>query len=116
MLEINTAKQSVLGMILYAEDHGGLFPTNFTQAENYFKSQDGVSTNLDRFEIVYQGVWTNLANPSSAIVVRELTPWTRNGKSLKAYGFADGHAEIHMEPSGNFDDFEQQHVPVLKAQ
>jgi RNA polymerase sigma factor (sigma-70 family) len=116
MQEINTAKQSVLGMILYAQDHGNQFPTNFDQAANYFKSTDSTTTNLNRFEILYQGSWTNLANPSSAIVVRELQPWTRNGRSWKAYGFGDGHAENHSETSGNFDEWEQQHVAVVKNQ
>ena len=114
--EINTAKLSVLGMILFAQDHGDQFPTNFDQAENYFGGPNGLRTNMNRFEIVYQGSWTNLANPSSAIVVREIQPWSRNGKWVKAYGFGDGHAEAHSEASANFDEWEQQHAPVLKNQ
>ena len=116
IMEINTAKQSVMGMMMYAQDHGDQFPTNFDQAEKYFASSSGISTNLNRFEITFQGAWTNLANPSSAIVVRELQPWMRNGKWNKAYGFGDGHAEVHAETTGNFDDWEQQHVAVLKNQ
>ncbi|MFZ0828889.1 MAG: hypothetical protein WAO02_15845 [Verrucomicrobiia bacterium] len=29
---------------------------------------------------------------------------------MKTYGFADGHAEIHTEPSGNFDDGDSQRI------
>jgi RNA polymerase sigma factor (sigma-70 family) len=116
VMEINTAKQSVLGLMMYAQDHGNQFPTNFDQAANYFGSSSGISTNLNRFEIIYQGSFANLANPAEAIVVRELQPWTRNGKLNKAYGFGDGHAEIHSDTSGNFDEWEQQHVAVPKNQ
>jgi RNA polymerase sigma factor (sigma-70 family) len=116
-LELSTAKQSVLGMMMYAQGHGNQFPTNFDQAANYFKAKDGTSnTNLNRFEIVYQGSWTNLANPSSAIVVREIQPWSSNGKWAKAYAFGDGHAETHAEANGSFEEWEQQHVAVLKNQ
>jgi prepilin-type processing-associated H-X9-DG protein len=34
---------------------------------------------------------------------------TTNGWA-KAYGFADGHAEIHSAADGNFADWEAQHI------
>jgi prepilin-type processing-associated H-X9-DG protein len=44
-------------------------------------------------------------------VLKEKQAWQAlDGKWKKTYGFADGHAEIHMEPSGNFDDWESQHT------
>ncbi len=116
ILEINTSRQLILGMIMYAEEHGHEFPTNFDQAENYFRGFDS-RTNFNRFEIVYQGSSANIANPSAAIVVREIQPWTRSGNWMKTYGFADGHSEVHRaDPNGSFDEWEQQHVPVLKNQ
>ena len=117
LLQINTAKISMLGMLMYASDHGDNFPTNFDLAQegNYFGT-DGYKTNLNAFEIVYRGSMSSVANPASAIVVRSLQPWQSNGKWAKAYGFADGHAEVHSVPDGNFDEWEQQHVPVLKNQ
>ena len=27
------------------------------------------------------------------------------------FSFADGHAELHIEPDGNFGPWEQQHLP-----
>ncbi len=117
ILQINTARQSVLGMMLYAGDNNGEYPTNFDQAAPYFGDKNSqVATNLNQFEIVYHGSMANIANPASAIVVRSLQPYTWHGKWAKAYGFADGHAEVHSDPNGNFDDWEQQHVPVLKNQ
>jgi hypothetical protein len=117
ILQINTAKVSVLGMIMYAEEHNDTVPAAFNSpdATNYFP-QEGYNTNLGAFEIVYHGTMGNVANPSSAVVVRSIQPWMSNGKWAKAYGFADGHAEVHSVPDGNFDDWEQQHVPVMKSQ
>ena len=113
--ELNTSKQAVLAMILYANDNQDQFPTNFDQAKSYFGNSGG-PTNLNDFEIVYRGPVSNLANPSSTIVVRTIQPWMANGKWRKTYGFADGHSEVHSDPNGNFDEWEQQHVPVFKGQ
>jgi hypothetical protein len=115
ILEINTARQSVLGMMMYANEHNNEFPSNFDQAAAYFGNSD-VATNLNQFEIVYHGPVSNVANPSSAIVVRSVQPWMTNGKWAKAYGFADGHSEVHSDSNGNFDEWEQQHIPVPKNQ
>lgn len=63
------------------------------------------------FEIVYLGSLTNLTNAAGTIVLREKhAARTQDGKWQKTYGFADGHAEIHTEPDGNFDDWESQHL------
>lgn len=113
IVQINTAKMSMVGMILYAGDNQDQFPTNFNQASAYL-ANPAVATNLNQFEIVYRGAMSSLANPASAIVVRSIQPWASNGKWAKAYGFADGHAETHSDPNGNFDEWEQQHAPVLK--
>jgi len=114
-LQITTAKQSMMGMIMYANDHQDQFPTNLDQTAPYFGNST-TSTNLSQFEIVYHGPLSNVANPATAVVVRSIQPWSSNGKWAKAYGFADGHSEVHSVPDGNFDEFEQQHVAVLKNQ
>jgi len=111
--QVNAAKQSVVGMILYAGDNQGQFPTNFNQASAYL-SDPSVVTNLDQLEIVYRGRYSNIANPSDAIVVRSIQPWKSNGTWTRAYGFADGHAMTHAEASGNFEEWERQHAAVLK--
>jgi cell division protein FtsB len=115
MLQMNTAKASAFAMMMYASDHRGEFPTDFDQATNYFQAGDSTLTNLSSFEMTYTGSIGNLANPSSAIVVRQIQPYLRNGVWLRAYAFGDGHAEIHQgDANGNFDEWEQQHIPVLK--
>lgn len=116
ILELNTSRQYVLGMINYASEHQGLFPTNFEQMNSYFRNSE-ILTNMNRFEMVYTGPYSNIANPSSAIVVREIQPYLSNGKWLRTYSFADGHSELHRaDSSDGFDEWEQQHVPVLKNQ
>jgi RNA polymerase sigma factor (sigma-70 family) len=111
--KMNNAKQFVLGMLLYANDNQEQFPANFDAVAPYFDpNPSGLArSNLNSFEIVYQGSPTNITSPSSIIVVREKQAWqTSTGKWVKTYGFADGHSEIHTEPDGNFDAWEQQHM------
>lgn len=116
ILEMNTSKQLVLGMIIYADEHQDQFPTNFDQTMPYFKDSE-FATNRNRFEMVYTGSSSAIANPSSAIVLREIQPWTASGHWMRTYSFADGHSEVHRaDPNGSFDEWEQQHVPVLKNQ
>jgi hypothetical protein len=67
----------------------------------------------DLFEIVYQGSLNDFTNAADVIVLRErqATPPGRPGdKWSKAYAFADGHSELHLEPDGNFDAWEQQRM------
>jgi hypothetical protein len=112
--QMNTAKMSVVGIIMYAADNQDRLPTNFDQASAYL-SNPVVATNLNQFEIVYHGSLSNVANPSSTILIRSTHPWMALGQWTKAYGFVDGHSETHSQPDGNFDLWEQQYIPVLKT-
>jgi len=114
--QIDTARQAVLGMMLYANDNQNQFPTNFDQAASYYENNPELADHLAKFVIEYHGSMANVANPASAIVVQSFEPFMSHGKWAKAYGFADGHAEVHSDPDANFNDWEQQHVPVLKNQ
>jgi prepilin-type processing-associated H-X9-DG protein len=107
-LKLNIAKQSALAFFMFADDNQQQFPTNFTQAAPYLNGMVQWGTN---FEIVYQGSRTNIAHPSGTIVFKEKQAWqTPDGKWMKTYGFADGHAEVQSEPNGNFNNFEIQHT------
>src|SRR5262249_34392547 len=65
----------------------------------------------DRFEILFQGSLKSLPSPNAVIVLREKDPWqTSDGSWVRAYGFADGHSEIHKAQDGNFAPWEAQHV------
>jgi RNA polymerase sigma factor (sigma-70 family) len=110
--KMNNAKQFVLAMTLYAGDNNGLLPTNYDQTSPYIggSEKDWVRTRFNQFEIVYQGSMTNLASPSSTIVVRENQGSQLGGKWVKAYGFADGHSELKVEPAEGFEAWEKGHI------
>jgi len=49
-------------------------------------------------------------------VLKEKQAWQAgDGRWKKIYGFADGHVEIHVEPSGNFEVWESQHMVLPPA-
>jgi len=109
--KMNDAKQADLLLRVYVDDNTGQFPTNFDQAARYLTDTNLAQIFSNEFEIVYQGQLTNIATPSSAIVVQEHQAWlTYDGKWAKVYGFADGHSQLIIEPDGNFTGFEQQHM------
>ena len=106
--KINDARSIATTFIMYASDNQGLFPTNYNQTAAYTNRFPISGTN--DFEVVFQGSLNGITNPGDIIVVQEPQAWpTYDGKWAKAYGFADGHSEIHAEADGNFDAFEQKH-------
>jgi len=108
MLKLSTAKQGMLAFVMFADDNQDQYPTNFSQVATFFNNgfADQIATN---FDISYQGSITNIAHPADTIVLKEKLAWQAlNGKWMKTYGFADGHAEVHTEANGNFDDWESQ--------
>jgi hypothetical protein len=116
---INYSRQLQIAFIMYANDHNGNFPTNFDQASSFFPpAKKGDSTvTPDEFEIVFQGSYESIKNPSTIIVLREKEArQAPDGRWQKAYGFADGHAEIHTEPTANFDAYEKDRIIPRPAQ
>jgi len=110
MQKLDSAKQGMLAFIMFADDNNNQYPTNFASASRYVKGDfmEQIETN---FDLTYQGSTTNLADPSATIVLKEKSAWqSLDGRWMKTYGFADGHAVIHSEPGGNFDVFENQHT------
>ena len=106
-------KHWMLALMLYAQKHEDQFPTDFGQAKDFLPEQAKAETNVttDQFEIVYQGKWTDVKKPADTIVLREKQArqmpygnWTR------AYGFADGHSEIHSAADGNFEPWEKERI------
>ena len=103
----------MLALSLYAEKHQDQLPTDFGQAKDFLPEQAKAETNVttDQFEIVYQGKWRDVKKPADTIVLREKQArqmpygnWTR------AYGFADGHSEIHSAADGNFEPWEKDRI------
>jgi myosin heavy subunit len=114
--KVTDAKQGVLGFLMFAGDNQNQFPTNFSQTEKYYNDTSTLQEIETNFDIVYQGSM-NLTNASQIIVLREKQAWQAlNGKWMKTYGFADGHSEVHTEPNGNFDDWENQRLIAPPSQ
>jgi RNA polymerase sigma factor (sigma-70 family) len=108
--KINDARSLCLALLLYVDQNENRFPGSLDQASEYLTNSPSF-TGTNQFELVLQGSITNVPNPATTLAVREVQPWQNaDGKWLKAYGFADGHAEIKMEPEGGFAAWEQEHI------
>jgi RNA polymerase sigma factor (sigma-70 family) len=100
-----------LALFLYAEEHQGQFPANFDLAASFLPDEAKDQTNLsaDQFEILYQGSRNDATNPNNVIMIREKEAWqTLDGGWVRAYGFVDGHSEIHKADDGHFGPWEDQ--------
>lgn len=105
---LNESKQLVLGLYMYAEDHQGVLPTDLHSTSNYWgNGENGINLHTNQFELVLQGTLTNIPNPSATIAVRSQSAFILNGKPVKVYGFADGHAQILREPEEGFEAWEK---------
>ena len=104
----------MLAFLVYAEAHKGEFPATIDQAASYFsggEDQEESRLKPDQFEVVYQGPRNKITNVSRIIVLREKQARRyADGRWAKAYAFADGHSEVHGEPTDNFDSFEKQRM------
>lgn len=108
IMKLNHATRFVLGMLLYAAEHGDRFPDNVEALVPYFGGAENPDlADLNQFEIVYSGAMSNIISPASTIVIREKEASFLNNRWVKAYGFADGHSEIKAQPEGGFEAWEQ---------
>lgn len=106
--QMNGARQFSLGMIMYAGDHKNRYPTNASELMEYLSKDSKL---LDQFQIVFSGSQDDVKAPSSTVIIMSRQPWvSEQGTQAKAYGFADGHVEVHIAP---FGPFERQHnIPL----
>jgi hypothetical protein len=115
---LNYTRQWLLAFHDFADKNQGQLPADFEQARPFLPSEVDTNLTTDQFEIVYQGSLKNLTNPSTAIVIREKNAWPGLNQRpgwLRAYGFADGHSEIHLAADGNFETWEKQHTAAPSA-
>jgi hypothetical protein len=115
--KMNFARVWFLACLQYSEKNQDQFPTTFEQAAPFLSEEakaeaaNKYGTSVDQFEIVYQGPIKSLPSPQNVIVMREKQPWqTPDGSWMRAYGFADGHAEVHRTADANYAAWEAQHV------
>jgi hypothetical protein len=116
--KLNDAKTLMVALHMFAADNQNQLPGSFDEAKRYYEGANPGLSQTNQFEMVYHGSLQAITNPSSVIVIRELQPFNFSGRWAKTYGFADGHSEVHSEPSGNFDAWEAQHLvpPPLPGQ
>jgi len=130
--KLKYAQQWTMAFIMFAEKNQGEFPTNFAQADPFLNPEARIEHNLkpdeyppggmkfglvpDNFEVTFQGSLQTLTNASTQIVLREKEPrQLDDGGYVRAYGFADGHSEIHRATVDHgadkigFEAWEAQH-------
>ena len=115
--KMNYLKGWTLAFVLYAQAHEGRMPKDFSEAERFLPSNFTNRFESGEFEIVYQGLLTSdqdtkVFNPSQVIVMREREPTqASSGRWARAYGFADGHSEIHSAPTPDgFAEWEKERL------
>jgi RNA polymerase sigma factor (sigma-70 family) len=100
--KMNYAKGWIMAFRNYADENQDRLPTSFEQAARFWPDDVKIETDLrtDQFEIIYQGSVFTLTNPANVVVIREKQAWSPanpdNQSWARAYGFADGHSEIHI--------------------
>jgi RNA polymerase sigma factor (sigma-70 family) len=112
--KMSDAKLLMLGLVLYAGDHTDQVAKSLDQLEPYLRDKAPGLTGTNQFELFFQGSLKDIPNGSPAsqtIVVRERQGWqASDGSWHRAYGFADGHSELHRSPDGDFETWEKQHT------
>ena len=115
-VKMRDAKLLALAEFNYSQTNQGQLATNFEQIAANFAGPDSELSGSNSFELVYHGSINGLTNAGSVILMRETQSWpTIDGQYAKGYAFADGHAEVAVEPSDNFDAFEQAHSAAPAA-
>ena len=99
----------------FARDHDGQMAKTFNQVTNYLPQTEqavAVSFPIKSFEIVFQGSLAGIMEPVRTIILREKQPFNvdASGAASRTYLFADGHAEIHVAPDGNFQPWERERM------
>ena len=112
--KMNDAKLLMLGLLMHASDNNQQVAKSLDQLEPYLRGQASGLTGTNQFELLFQGSFKDIPNGTPAaqtIVVRETQAWqSSDGSWRRAYGFADGHSELHLSPDGNFEPWEKQHT------
>jgi len=114
--KMNYLRGWTLAFRLFADEHDERMPKDFEEAKRHLPAEFNHDFDPNQFEIVYQGPLRQLQDGGRIIVMREKEPtvgW--DGRRSKAYGFADGHSEIHAEGPQGFEAWEKERMVARPA-
>ncbi|MGV3755624.1 MAG: sigma-70 family RNA polymerase sigma factor [Verrucomicrobiota bacterium] len=104
MIHARNAKQWMLAFYMYAAENNGRYPTTFDQATSFVNASfDGgaLIKATNDFEIFPLGD-RNAIDPGKTIALRGKARPLASGAWQRAYGLADGSAQIVGAPDGDF--------------
>lgn len=107
------ARNWIMAFFTYAEKNQGRYPADFGQAASYLSdnAKDETLLATNQFDILYHGSSSALTDPANVIVLREnQSIASPSGGWVRAYGFADGHVEVHKSDDGNFQAWEAPRI------
>jgi hypothetical protein len=109
---INGAKSLVLAFRVFSNDNEDFLPKSFEEMAPYLSDKMKKFVHYEQYETLYQGKFTDFKTPANTILVREITPvQSPTGEWTRTYGFVDGHAEVHSQPTEDFSQWEQSRLP-----
>src|ERR1035437_2582492 len=105
-VRLEQAKQWGIIFRMFAMEHQNQIPKNFEPLKTN-ASLNGLSDS--NWEIVSGGNLNSFVNPSQTVLLRDKSSRkSPDGKFVKAYVFADGHAELISSPDDDFAALEKQ--------
>jgi len=122
ILRLNDMRRLSLPWIMHADKHGGWVPDKAQFEELLLDSGEMLNVlQLEKIEIVFQGRLQDLppGSASRTIVLKQVdfTTSADGQKVTRAYGFADGHSEIHSAANlQELTTWENRHIIPLELQ
>jgi hypothetical protein len=114
---LDQSRKWALAFILFATAHGDQLPNDLAQAKT-FVSKFGIPGPLleSNWEIVSGGNLNQAGHAAQTILLREKEPrQSPDGRFVKAYAFADGHAELISSPENDFAALEKQRGLLVQS-
>jgi RNA polymerase sigma factor (sigma-70 family) len=116
-MKMADSKNWAIASFLYSRKNQGTFPPDIEKAAAFYPDKAKAATNstADQFELVYQGSLAALPKPQNVIVIRQKEPLPYGNKWAKAYGYGDGHVEIHVQADTDFESWEKQYIAASQS-
>lgn len=117
---LNDMRQLGLAVIMHADGNGGWYPDTNEFATMLRDGKVALSgLKPDNIALVFQGRVQDIAEPAKTIVTQQIDYSTYTDQKIsRAYGFADGHSEIHGATNlQELAAWENQHIipPELQS-